>query len=149
MFPPEADISPYLPRSKLSASENDPRGADYANTRLLKHVHRSGYPGSVSASPTPTRNLFDAAITGTSCTLSLFYFFFHADAGRFLDHYRSPKEPNFGLVPNLPSLTLTELGLAAFNQLVTWGTLDSTVRIISQTGDPASGPAREMPADQV
>ncbi len=37
--------------------------------------------------------------------LSLLYFFFRADADRFPDHPRSPKERNFGLVPNLPSPT--------------------------------------------
>ena len=66
------------------------------------------------------------------------FFVFCANADRIPDHPRSPKARNFGLVPNLPSPTPAELGPAALKQLVTWGTLDSTPRIISQTGDPAT-----------
>ena len=138
MFSPDADISPYHPRPKLSAPENDPRSVNYASTRLPEHEHRSGNSGSVSAPPSPTRSRIDAAITGTPCTLSPFFVVFCANADRIPDHPRSPKARNFGLVPNLPSPTPAELGPAALKQLVTWGTLDSTPRIISQTGDPAT-----------
>ncbi|KJA29245.1 hypothetical protein HYPSUDRAFT_128059 [Hypholoma sublateritium FD-334 SS-4] len=120
MFSPDADISPYHPRPKSSAVENDPRSVSYTSTRLPEYEHRSGDSGSVSAPPSPTRSRIDAAITGTPY------------------HPRSPKERNFGLIPNLPSPTPAELGPAALKQLVTWGTLNSTPRIISQTDDPTT-----------
>ena len=44
---------------------------------------------------------------------------------------------NFSLVPDLPSPTAAELGPAAVKQLMTWGTLNATPRIISQSDDSA------------
>lgn len=51
-----------------------------------------------------------------------------------LDRPRSPT--NISLVPDLPSPTAAELGPAAVKQLMTWGTLDATPRIISQSDNP-------------
>src|ERR1700722_19268424 len=48
------------------------------------------------------------------------------------------KSNNFSLVPNLPSPTPSTLGPAGMQQLMTWGTLNATPRIISQTDDPAA-----------
>lgn len=42
-----------------------------------------------------------------------------------------PSTSNFSLVPNLPSPTAAELGPAAVKQLMTWGTLNATPRVIS------------------
>jgi protein DGCR14 len=39
------------------------------------------------------------------------------------------------LVPDLPSPTAAELGPTAMKELMTWGTLNATPRIINQTGD--------------
>lgn len=64
----------------------------------------------------------------------LFYTFLTAA----LDHPSSPSRTGFQLVPNLPSPTPAELGPKAMKQLMTWGTLHSTPRIISQPDDPAN-----------
>jgi protein DGCR14 len=48
-----------------------------------------------------------------------------------------PSESQFSLVPTLPSPTSAELGPKAMKQLMTWGTLNATPRIINQTGEPA------------
>jgi protein DGCR14 len=44
---------------------------------------------------------------------------------------------NFSLVPTMPSPTPSELGPAAVKQLMTWGTLNATPRILSPSDDPA------------
>ena len=53
------------------------------------------------------------------------------------DRPRSPGINNFSYVPSLPSPTPSELGPAAVKQLMTWGTLAGTPRILSQSDDPA------------
>lgn len=53
-----------------------------------------------------------------------------------LDRPRSPIN-EFSLVPSLPSPTAAELGPSAVNQLMTWGTLNATPRILSKSDDPA------------
>ena len=58
-----------------------------------------------------------------------------------LDHPSSPSRTGFHLVPNLPSPTPAELGPNAMKQLMTWGTLHSTPRIISQSDGLANDPA--------
>ncbi|KAF7339371.1 hypothetical protein MSAN_02151000 [Mycena sanguinolenta] len=79
---------------------------------------------SLSAPPSPTRSHINAAIMGTPY------------------RPRSPTINNFSLVPNMPSPTPDELGPAAVKQLMTWGTLTATPRIISQSDDlpPPSTP---------
>lgn len=64
-----------------------------------------------------------------------------------LDRPRSPGINNFSYVPALPSPTPSELGPAAVKQLMTWGTLAGTPRILSQSDDPAeaSAPAPSTP----
>ena len=55
-----------------------------------------------------------------------------------------PKSPtgsrDFSLVPNIPSPTASELGPAAVKQLMTWGTLNATPRIVTPLDDPNNGP---------
>ncbi|KAF5377447.1 hypothetical protein D9615_005302 [Tricholomella constricta] len=121
MFPPDADESPYHPTNLADVATN-PKVIKYGNTRLPEYDHSSSSTRGQSAPPSPTRSRIDAAITGTP--------------------YR-PKSPtgnNFSLVPNLPSPTASELGPAAVKQLMTWGTLNATPRIISQSDDPALPP---------
>lgn len=60
------------------------------------------------------------------------------------DKPSSPKSNGFGLVPAMPSPTPEELGAAAVKQLMTWGTLDATPRIIS-SDDPADVPEPSTP----
>ncbi|KAJ7293695.1 nuclear protein Es2-domain-containing protein [Mycena rebaudengoi] len=117
MFSPDADESPY--HTKPAQPTTDPRAIVYASTRLEDPPQQSR---SLSAPPSPTRSRIDAAIMGTPY------------------RPRSPTINNFSLVPNLPSPTPSELGPAAVKQLMTWGTLNATPRIISQSDDPALPP---------
>ena len=60
------------------------------------------------------------------------------------DKPSSPKNNGLGLVPAMPSPTPEELGPAAVKQLMTWGTLDATPRIIC-SDDPADVPEPSTP----
>lgn len=51
-----------------------------------------------------------------------------------LDRPKDPSINDFSLVPNLPSPTAAELGPVAVKQLMTWGTLNATPRVISSDG---------------
>ena len=110
MFSPDADISPYDPPPETAEDDSVPKIVNYANTRLVELEQNVG--DSRASSPSPTT----AAI----------------------DHPSSPSRTGFHLVPNLPSPTPAELGPKAMKQLMTWGTLHSTPRIISQADDPAN-----------
>jgi len=70
------------------------------------------------------------------CYPSSSLFCSHSRRFYFSDKPSSPKDNGFGLVPAMPSPTPEELGPAAVKQLMTWGTLDATPRIIS-SDDPA------------
>lgn len=65
----------------------------------------------------------------------------------FLDRPRSPADNTQSLVPSIPSPTPSQLGPAAVKQLMTWGTLNATPRVLSQSDDPAD--AVEMPPPPV
>ncbi|TCD69981.1 hypothetical protein EIP91_005570 [Steccherinum ochraceum] len=117
MFPPDANESPY--HSQPSATTSDPKAVPkvikYGNTRLPEQDDSEQSP---SEPPSPTRSRIDAAIAGTP--------------------YR-PKSPggdNFSLVPAVPSPTPSQIGPAAVKQLMTWGSLNATPRILSQSDDP-------------
>ncbi|KAF7311027.1 hypothetical protein HMN09_00646100 [Mycena chlorophos] len=117
MFPPDADESPYR---VVTERNPDSRAIMHGSTRLPEQDDTTSRSRSASAPPSPTRSHINAAIMGTP--------------------YR-PKSPtinNFSLVPNLPSPTPEQLGPRAVKQLMTWGTLNATPRIISQTEDVPS-----------
>ncbi|KAJ7103409.1 nuclear protein DGCR14 [Mycena belliarum] len=120
MFPPDADESPY--HTRPTEASGDPRAIVHGSTRLPEQDDSRSR--AVSAPPSPTRSRINAAITGTPY------------------RPRSPTINSFSLVPNLPSPTPSELGPAAVKQLMTWGTLNATPRIISQSEDlpPPSTP---------
>ncbi|KAF8807516.1 hypothetical protein BYT27DRAFT_7256107 [Phlegmacium glaucopus] len=120
MFAPDADISPYDPPPETAEDDSIPKIVNYASTRLVELEHNAGDSRASSAPPSPTRSRVDAAITGTPY------------------HPSSPSRTGFHLVPNLPSPTPAELGPKAMKQLMTWGTLHSTPRIISQPDDPSN-----------
>ncbi|KZT75179.1 hypothetical protein DAEQUDRAFT_659728 [Daedalea quercina L-15889] len=126
MFPPDADSSPYSVAATQTAAEGkgEPKIVKYSNTRLPEQVDKP--TGSVSAPASPTQSRIDAAIAGTP--------------------YRpkSPTDDNFSLVPSVPSPTPSELGPTAMKQLMTWGTLNATPRILSQSDDPAES-SSDMP----
>lgn len=52
---------------------------------------------------------------------------------------------DFPLLPSLPSPTPSQLGPAAVNQLMTWGTITSTPRVISSDPDSVPGPSSTTP----
>ncbi|PPR00643.1 hypothetical protein CVT24_000866 [Panaeolus cyanescens] len=114
MFAPDADISPYDHPEPETTVVNDSKEINYSSTRLDEHT--VGDATSTSAPPSPTRSRIDAAITGTP-------------------YQPRSKEEGFTLVPNLPSPTAAELGPTAIKQLMTWGTLQSTPRILGQSDD--------------
>ncbi|KAJ6604767.1 nuclear protein DGCR14 [Mycena vulgaris] len=122
MFPPDSDESPYHTRPTEAAG--DPRAIVHGSTRLQEQDDSRPNSRSMSAPASPTRSHINAAIMGTPY------------------RPRSPTINNFSLVPNLPSPTPSELGPAAVKQLMTWGTLNATPRIISQSEDlpPPSTP---------
>ncbi|KAJ7181780.1 nuclear protein DGCR14 [Mycena crocata] len=122
MFPPDADDSPY--HIKATEPTGDPRAIVHGSTRLPEQDDSRPHSRAMSAPPSPTRSHINAAIMGTPY------------------RPRSPTIDNFSLVPNLPSPTPSELGPAAVKQLMTWGTLNATPRIISQSEDlpPPSTP---------
>ncbi|KAH9937138.1 nuclear protein DGCR14 [Fomitopsis serialis] len=126
MFPPDADVSPYhAPVTKAAVEvKGAPKAIKHGSTRLPEQDDTVA--GSVSAPASPTQSRIDAAIAGTP--------------------YRpkSPTGDNFALVPSVPSPTPSELGPTAMKQLMTWGTLTATPRILSQTDDP-SEPSSGMP----
>ncbi|KAK0465190.1 nuclear protein DGCR14 [Desarmillaria tabescens] len=126
MFPPDADESPYhKPAQAEIKSTEDPKVVVYSSTRLQDDS--SSASRGLSAPPSPTRSRIDAAIKGTPY------------------RPRSPTINNFSLVPNFPSPTPSELGPAAVKELMTWGTLSATPRIISQSDDPADLPPPTTP----
>ncbi|KAG1801505.1 nuclear protein DGCR14 [Suillus plorans] len=118
MFSPDADMSPYHPRTSKAKASDDLGIITHVNTRLTEQDEGDSQSRAASAPPSPTRSRIDAAITGTP--------------------YR-PRSPinEFSLVPSLPSPTAAELGPSAVNQLMTWGTLNATPRILSKSDDPA------------
>ncbi|ESK98326.1 aspartate aminotransferase [Moniliophthora roreri MCA 2997] len=120
MFPPDADASPYHEKPKIDTiPKGEERSIQHGSTRLPEQDDSTSHSQSLSAPPSPTRSRIDAAIQGTP----------------YRPH--SPTTHNFSLVPNVPSPTPSELGPAAVKQLMTWGTLNATPRIISQSDDPA------------
>ena len=78
------------------------------------------------------------------CVTQVSLFFTPAQHSYIADKPSSPKNSGFGLVPAMPSPTPEELGPAAVKQLMTWGTLDATPRIIS-SDDPAEVPEPSTP----
>ncbi|RDB29196.1 Protein DGCR14 [Hypsizygus marmoreus] len=121
MFSPDADESPYHPNT-ITEGAKDPKVIKHGNTRLAEYEHSSSSARGSTAPPSPTRSRIEAAITGTPY------------------RPRSPTINDFSLVPSLPSPTAAELGPTAVKQLMTWGTLNATPRVISQCDDPALPP---------
>ncbi|KAI0068391.1 hypothetical protein BV25DRAFT_1818803 [Artomyces pyxidatus] len=125
MFAPGADVSPYDPSSAVASSvaKGQPKVIKHGNTRLSQQDEDASASRGMSAPPSPTRSRIDAAIAGTPY------------------RPRSPGVNNFSYVPAMPSPTPSELGPAAVKQLMTWGTLTGTPRILSQSDDPADPPS--------
>ena len=101
----------------------------HGSTRLSEQDN-AGKSESPSAPPSPTHSRIDAAIEGTPCKFV---------RARFLSsnlvRADRPKSSAFPLVPNVPSPTADQIGPKAVKQLMTWGTLNATPRIISRSDD--------------
>ncbi|KAE9410981.1 hypothetical protein BT96DRAFT_1011677 [Gymnopus androsaceus JB14] len=130
MFPPDADSSPYHQKLKSTpVPSGEERSILYSSTRLLEQEESTDVNRPLSEPPSPTRSRINAAIAGTPY------------------HPRDPSSTSsFPLVPSLPSPTPEQLGPAAVKQLMTWGSLNATPRIISSSDDPAlDGPTSSTP----
>ncbi|EGN94710.1 hypothetical protein SERLA73DRAFT_187770 [Serpula lacrymans var. lacrymans S7.3] len=120
MFSPDADIAPYTVSDSNTISkkaQENPGVIKHGNTRLPEEDESR--PRGLSAPPSPTHSRVAAAITGTPY------------------RPRSPTTGSYPLVPNIPSPTPSDMGPKAVKQLMTWGTLNATPRILSQSDDPA------------
>lgn len=131
MFPPDADVSPYDPSTSIVSSKADavPGVVKHDNTRLPEQ-DIVGKTESLSVPPSPTQSRIGAAIEGTPCR-SIHTAFLSSDLV-LADRPKSPTAGGFSLVPNVPSPTADEMGSKAVKQLMTWGTLNATPRVISQ-----------------
>ncbi|KAL1749101.1 nuclear protein Es2-domain-containing protein [Schizophyllum fasciatum] len=114
MFPPDADESPYHP--KPTEPKPKEKVVKHLNTRLPEQEDGEK---SLSEPPSPTRSRIDAAIMGTA----------------YSSMSASESSDSFNLVPNLPTPTPDQLGPARMKQLMTWGTLAGTPRILSSADD--------------
>jgi protein DGCR14 len=147
MFSPGVDVSPYDPSSaKSTPAKGPPKTIKHGNTRLAEQDER--FSSSRSEPPSPTQSRVDNAIAGTPCTSTTLVARACTQTHTFpTDRPKSPGVNNFSYVPSLPSPTPSELGPEAVKQLMTWGTLAGTPRILSQSDDPAeaSGPVPSTP----
>ncbi|EJD03841.1 uncharacterized protein FOMMEDRAFT_139979 [Fomitiporia mediterranea MF3/22] len=124
MFPPDADVAPHdliKPGTPAAPTRGEPKAIKHGNTRLPEQSETSS---GMSEPPSPTRSRIDAAIMGTPY------------------RPRSPTNNGFSLLPSVPSPTPAELGPAAVKQLMTWGTLNATPRVLT-SDDPAD--AKSLP----
>ncbi|KAI0307766.1 nuclear protein DGCR14 [Multifurca ochricompacta] len=114
MFSPGVDVSPFDPSSSSNLPEKGPqRTIKHRNTRLPEQDEALSSSRALSEPPSPTQS----------------------------HRPKSPGVNNFSYVPSLPSPTPSELGPVAVRQLMTWGTLAGTPRILSQSDDPAEASA--------
>lgn len=125
MFPPDADVSPYHPSSppttnKSGALAKEAGRVVHTSTRLPEQSEEVP-----SVPPSPTRSRIGAAISGTP---------YHHKVND------TPKVSGYGFVDALPSPSPSALGPDAMKELMTWGTLLATPRVIINEDDgvPAS-----------
>jgi len=117
MFPPDSDRSPFDGPTSLPSTlpKGPPKIINHANTRLPEQSNEDGDTSSIAPS-SPTRSRIGAAISGTP-------------------YVPREERTQFPLVPVVPSPTASQLGPAAVNKLMTWGTITSTPRILSSDPD--------------
>ncbi|KAL5635737.1 hypothetical protein ACGC1H_004520 [Rhizoctonia solani] len=120
MFPPDADQSPYNAISSTAPpppAKGDPKSIHHGGTRIADHEEASG----VTEPSSPTHSRVDAAIAGRP----------YASGGE------TPKVAGHSFVSETASPSPSQLGPVGLKQLMTWGTLQGTPRVISSDGDDA------------
>ncbi|CAE7185971.1 unnamed protein product [Rhizoctonia solani] len=120
MFPPDVDQSPYDAISSTGPpppSKGDPKSIHYGATRIFDQEDASG----VTEPSSPTHSRVDAAIAGRP----------YASGGE------TPKVAGHSFVSETASPSPSQLGPVGLKQLMTWGTLQGTPRVISSDGDDA------------
>ncbi|CEL51973.1 Protein DGCR14 OS=Mus musculus GN=Dgcr14 PE=2 SV=2 [Rhizoctonia solani AG-1 IB] len=120
MFPPDADHSPYDVISSAAPpppAKGDPKSIHYGGTRIADQDEGSG----VTEPSSPTHSRVDAAIAGRPYT----------SGGE------TPKVAGHSFVSETASPSPSQMGPIGLKQLMTWGTLQGTPRIISSDGDDA------------
>ncbi|KAG8927160.1 hypothetical protein FRC02_008429 [Tulasnella sp. 418] len=130
MFLPDANESPYHQPSQVASSSEasdkknrgPPKTIIHANTRLPSQSEPSE---DSSQPPSPTRSRIAAAISGTP---------YHPASD-------SPKIRGYGFVDELPTPKPEDMEPEQIKQLMTWGTIMSTPRVLStDDGEPAGMP---------
>ncbi|KAG8734364.1 hypothetical protein FRC11_004370 [Ceratobasidium sp. 423] len=120
MFPPDANQSPYDAISSTAVpppAKGDPKSIHYGGTRIVDQDEASG----VTEPSSPTHSRVDAAIAGRP----------YASGGE------TPKVAGHSFVSETASPSPSQLGPVGLKQLMTWGTLQGTPRVISSDGDDA------------
>ncbi|EUC62066.1 nuclear protein Es2 [Rhizoctonia solani AG-3 Rhs1AP] len=118
MFPPDANQSPYDTISSTAPpppAKGDPRSIHHGGTRIADREEASG----VTEPSSPTHSRVDAAIAGRP----------YASGGE------TPKVAGHSFVSETASPSPSQLGPVGLKQLMTWGTLQGTPRVISSDGD--------------
>ena len=141
MFAPDADVSPHSGRN-VSGVPPDPKSIKHGNTRLPEQDESTS--STRSEPPSPTRSRINAAIVGVPCMSSCSPLVLFHSLDLLSDKPSSLENDGFGLVPAMPSPTPEELGPVAVQQLMTWGKLEATPRIIS-SDDPIDVPEPSTP----
>ncbi|KAG8736031.1 hypothetical protein FRC12_017806 [Ceratobasidium sp. 428] len=121
MFPPDADVSPYDTISSAPAPvplRGDPKAIHHGGTRIIEQDELSG----TTEPSSPTHSRVDAAIAGRP----------YASGGE------TPKVAGHSFVSATASPSPSQLGPVGLKQLMTWGTLQGTPRVISSGDDDGS-----------
>lgn len=135
MFPPDVDASPY--NTTAIISNNPPKLIHRENTRLSEQDKSLSDIHELSAPSSPTRSHIEAVINGTPCEYNKKMLHEYRINYMIIDRPNSLKN-NFSLLPSMPSPTPSDLGSAGIKQLMTWGALNSTPRIISTANEPSN-----------
>ncbi|KAF8682580.1 Nuclear protein Es2 [Rhizoctonia solani] len=118
MFPPDANQSPYDVISSTAPpppTKGEPRAIHYGGTRIADQDEASG----VTEPSSPTHSRVDAAIAGRP----------------YVSGGETPKVAGHSFVSETASPSPSQMGPVGLKQLMTWGTLQGTPRVISSDGD--------------
>lgn len=138
MFSPDADSSPYhtpslptLPDGTLAPTK-EVGSVSHSATRLPQSSLPSQSSPSSSVPPSPTRSRIGAAISGTPYPIR---------TGE-----ETPKVQGFGFVDPLPAHDAHTIGEEGMKELMTWGVLMGTPRIVRDS-DSVAGDNESIAGD--